>query len=323
MIDVLTPGSGFLLGLLASVSSCLAVVGGLVLSLSAKMAEEGRASRTVFALFHAGRLIGFVVLGGVLGAVGGVLRINDATVIGLNILAGIVMLLLGLSLTGILRGKSLKLPRSIFDRLHALESSRVAPLVLGVATFFFPCGFTQAAQIAALASGSFQAGALLMGAFVLGTLPMLLALSFGTAAIAERFSTRYFFKAAGVVVLGFALYSLWSSMAALGYVGPLKLAPASTAVGEIREGVQYVRITAHNGYTPREVQLKAGVPTMLEMHTSETYDCSAGLRIPALGVRDFLPTTGTRAYDLGTHAAGERIEGSCVMGMYGFTLVFE
>ena len=48
-------GTAFIIGLIASVSSCLAIVGGLVLSLSASSAREGGTWRTQ-ALFHIGRL---------------------------------------------------------------------------------------------------------------------------------------------------------------------------------------------------------------------------------------------------------------------------
>lgn len=62
-----TPITGFLIGLVASVSSCLAVVGGLILSLSAKIAEDDSNNKKPFYLFHVGRLIGFAVLGGEIG----------------------------------------------------------------------------------------------------------------------------------------------------------------------------------------------------------------------------------------------------------------
>jgi uncharacterized protein len=307
------------------VSSCLAVVGGLVLSLSAKIAQEDRANTKVFYLFHAGRLAGFAVLGGALGLVGGALSINPEVVAVLNILAALVMLLLGLNLVGLLKGKTLKMPRRVFNAFTKLEHSTIAPLALGVGTFFFPCGFTQSAQIAALASGSFQSGALLMFAFALGTLPMLLALSFGTAALADTSYSKLLFKVAGIIVLVFGVVSLWASLAVLGYVTPptFPSSSASASRGEIRDGVQYVTVTAKNGYEPRNITLKAGIPTKLIVSTSETYDCSAALQIPALGEKQFLSPTGEQVIDLGVRSPGEEIAGTCVMGMYGFTLKFE
>lgn len=73
-----TPTTAFIIGLIASVSSCLAIVGGLVLSLSAKvMKDDSSSTKKPFVLFHAGRLIGFALLGGVLGLVGKAIGIKD------------------------------------------------------------------------------------------------------------------------------------------------------------------------------------------------------------------------------------------------------
>ena len=50
--------AAFLIGLVASVSSCMAVVGGLTLSVSANFAKEGN-KITPQVLFHVGRLVAF------------------------------------------------------------------------------------------------------------------------------------------------------------------------------------------------------------------------------------------------------------------------
>jgi len=63
-----TPVTSFIIGLIASVSSCLAIVGGLVLSLSAKVSQDNVSDTKTFILFHMGRLISFALLGGVLGS---------------------------------------------------------------------------------------------------------------------------------------------------------------------------------------------------------------------------------------------------------------
>ena len=56
-----TYGTAFVIGLIASVSSCMAVVGGLVLSISATFAKDGDRIRPQL-LFHIGRLISFLFL---------------------------------------------------------------------------------------------------------------------------------------------------------------------------------------------------------------------------------------------------------------------
>ena len=76
-------------------------------------------------------------------------------------------------------------------------------------------------QVAAISSGSFMSGLLLMLAFALGTLPMLLFLSFGSASFAHGKHAPLFFKTAGVVVIGLALFALLAGMASVGIINPL------------------------------------------------------------------------------------------------------
>ncbi|WKZ27095.1 MAG: sulfite exporter TauE/SafE family protein [Candidatus Paceibacterota bacterium] len=217
----ITPTTSFLIGLIASVSSCLAVVGGLVLSLSAKISQDNVSDTKTFTLFHIGRVIGFAMLGGVLGAVGGVLGVNFTVTAILGIVASLVMISLGLNLLGVLSKNKLTLSPGIFSFFKNIEHTTLAPLALGLATFFLPCGFTQAMQISALSSGSFTSGMSIMFMFALGTLPVLALLSFGSASLAHGKYSSLFFKSAGVVVVGLGLLSLLAGLAALGIINPL------------------------------------------------------------------------------------------------------
>lgn len=216
-----TPVTGFIIGLIASVSSCLAVVGGLVLSLSAKISQDDVGDTKTFVLFHAGRLAGFAMLGGALGAIGSAIGINFMLTAILGILASLVMLLLGLNLVGVLAKNKISLPPGLFNFFRRIEHKAFAPLALGFATFFLPCGFTQSMQISALSSGSFLDGLSIMSAFALGTLPMLALLSFGSASFANGKHASLFFKSAGIVVIGLGLFALLSGLAGLGVINPL------------------------------------------------------------------------------------------------------
>jgi len=217
----ITPVTSFVIGLIASVSSCLAIVGGLVLSLSAKISEDNVRDTKTFTLFHAGRLVSFAVLGGVLGAIGSAVGINFTLTAILGILASLVMLLLGLNLVGVFAKSKIALPSGLFNFFRKIEHKTFTPLVVGFATFFLPCGFTQSMQVSALSSGSFMSGFLIMFAFALGTLPMLALLSFGSASFAHGKYAPLFFKSAGIVVIGLGLFALFSGMAGLGIISPL------------------------------------------------------------------------------------------------------
>ena len=76
-------------------------------------------------------------------------------------------------------------------------------------------------QIAAVGSGSFISGMLIMFAFALGTLPMLALLSFGSASFAHGRHAPLFFKSAGVVVVGLGIFALLAGLAGLGVIYPL------------------------------------------------------------------------------------------------------
>ncbi len=89
---------------------------------------------------------------------------------------------------------------------------------------------------------------------------------------------------------------------------------------EIRDGVQYVTVTAKGGYSPRVMQIKGGLPTKLVIKTDGTYDCSASLLVRSVGFQKILQPTGEEVIDLGTPKLGEKVQGVCGMGMYNFQI---
>src|SRR3990167_3380435 len=202
-------GTAFVLGLIASVSTCLAVVGGLVLSLSAISAKEGGTWRTQ-TLFHVGRLSGFFVLGGAVGVVGNSLHLGLTANIVLGIIVALVMLILGIDLLDVFHfAKRLQLTMPKWLSKHVVRGAKhdhfLAPVLVGIGTFFLPCGFTQSMQLYALTTGNFMQGALTMFVFALGTLPVLALLSFGSLNIAHKPWKGVFFKTAGIIVIALAL----------------------------------------------------------------------------------------------------------------------
>ncbi len=218
-------GTALVIGLVASVSTCLAVVGGLVLSVSAAYAKTGDRLRPQLA-FHAARLAGFFILGGVLGLAGKSLQLG---LIGNIILTGVialVMFILGVNLLDIFHGSGkfqLRLPKVFSDRIHRLKNSThvAMPVVLGAATFFLPCGFTQSMQAYALTTGSFTTGGLTMLVFALGTLPMLALLSFSSFSINNKPWRGVFFKTAGLIVIALAVINLLGALAVAGIIDPV------------------------------------------------------------------------------------------------------
>lgn len=217
----ITPATSFIIGLIASVSSCLAIVGGLVLSLSAKVSQDNVNDTKTFFIFHVGRIASFAILGGLLGVIGNAIGINLTFTAILGFLASLVMLFLGLNLVGVFTKNKIALPSGLFNFFKRIEHKTFTPLILGFATFFLPCGFTQSMQVSALSSGSFVSGLLIMTSFALGTFPMLFFLSFGSASFARSKYAPLFFKSAGIVVIGLGLFALIAGLVGLGIINPI------------------------------------------------------------------------------------------------------
>lgn len=217
--------TAFLIGLIASVSTCMAVVGGLVLSMSANFAKSGATTRPQL-YFHVSRIVSFFILGGVIGALGATFQLGSTGTLVLGIIVGLVLLILGINLLDVFpkaRALQLTLPGSLGRRITSLKQANrsITPVLLGALTFFLPCGFTQSMQLYALSTGSFATGALTMFFFALGTFPVLALLSFSSLRLSEKSWSGIFFKAAGLIVIFFALANILGSLAGFGIIPPI------------------------------------------------------------------------------------------------------
>lgn len=218
-------GTAFLIGVIASVSTCMAVVGGLILSMSASFAKAGDAVKPQI-LFHIGRIVSFFILGGVIGVIGSAFALTQTSTFILSLIIGLVMLVLGLNLLEVFHfTKKLQPAMPKFISKHVVGISkfnhRFTPVLVGIATFFLPCGFTQSMQIYTLSTGNFISGGLTMLAFSLGTLPVLALISFSSFNIKNSSKAGVFFKTAGLIVILFALFNLISSFVAIGLIKPI------------------------------------------------------------------------------------------------------
>lgn len=220
-----TYGTAFVVGIIASLSTCMAVVGGLVLSMSATFAREGDKVRPQV-LFHVGRIASFFILGGVVGVLGAVFSLGVTGTFVLSLTIGFVMLILGINLLDIFHfTKRLQPSMPKFLARHALGVTKLnhtlTPALIGIVTFFLPCGFTQSMQVFTLSTGSFMRGGFTMLAFALGTLPVLALISFSSFSIQNSSKSGIFFKSAGLIVILFALFNLINSFVAMGIIPPV------------------------------------------------------------------------------------------------------
>lgn len=220
-----TYGTAFVVGIIASLSTCMAVVGGLVLSMSATFAKEGDKVKPQL-LFHMGRIVSFFILGGVIGAIGSAFTLNTSGTFILGMIIAIVMLILGINLLDVFPwAKKLQPSMPKFLSKHTLGVSKfnhtLTPVLVGIVTFFLPCGFTQSMQLYTLSTGSFLNGGLTMLAFALGTLPILAIISFSSFSIQKSSKAGIFFKTAGLIVIFFALFNFINSLVVVGAIPPI------------------------------------------------------------------------------------------------------
>jgi len=284
-------------GLLAGMSSCAALVGGIVLSMSKQWnslySENQTASKKLqpHIMFNLGRLVSYAILGGVLGAIGSRLQISAQFTGYLVVAVSLLMVALGLQMLGVKAfrkfqmGYPLGLPKSA-TRYIANENNfqaKYAPFIMGALTFFLPCGFTITAQSLALLSGNVVQGSLIMGAFALGTMPVLFFIGLSSVKfyskpnLAERFS-----KVAGFLVLFFALFNISNQATVLGFTGfnlnktPISISQDGLAL--IVEGVQVIKMTASGSKdSPNYFKVRVGVPVRWEITGSNSLGCNGAI----------------------------------------------
>lgn len=325
--------SALTIGLIASISSCMVVVGGLVLSMSATFTKGGDTIRPQI-LFHIGRLLSFFILGGIVGLIGANFQLGNSGTFIIGVFVSLVMIILGINLLDIFPWASkiqITLPGNIREKILNFKNlnHKFTPFIVGMLTFFLPCGFTQSMQIYTLSTGSFWTGAFTMFCFALGTLPVLALLSFGSLSIYKKAWSLYFFKLAGIIVILFGLYNLNNSFSLIGinFTDFFKREVSvekniSTPNVYIKEGIQIIELKAKGGYGPAISVAQANIPTIIKFDTNNTFDCSLSVRIPSENINKFLPQTGSTDINIGTQPAGT-FRGSCGMGMYPFEVEFK
>lgn len=337
-------------GLLAGISSCAALVGGIVLSMSKQWnslyAENQPTGKKLqpHMMFNAGRVISYAVLGGILGLIGNRLQISLQFTAFLIVAISLLMIALGLQMLGIKAFRKFQLsppksvtryianennflgkdltPNKINKRNEEILSENleaqgglsridkptsnykfkakisncsvnsysvsglIMPFIMGALTFFLPCGFTVTAQGLALLSGNAWQGALIMGAFALGTVPMLLFIGLSSVKFsAKPHLTERFTKVAGFLVLFFALFNISNQMTVLGFTGinlsqntPQVVDNNQNGLPPIVNGQQVIKMTASgSGDSPNYFKVKAGIPVRWEITASNSLGCNGAI----------------------------------------------
>ncbi len=309
-----------LVGLVAGVSTCMAMIGGLVLALSARHSETHPEASKIqkfrpHIFFNLGRIIGYAFFGGLIGLLGTSIKPSSTTLGIITIIIALVMIFLGLKLIEIfprLKNKSITLPTSIakifgLDK-NIKEYNHFAATMTGALTFFVPCGFTQAMQIYAVSSGSFLNGALIMGLFALGTAPGLLGVA-GLSSFFKGSRARIFFMIAGIAVILFGFFNLSNAKLLLSKEN------ANTPTVSKDNAVQEIRMTqSGRGYNPSKFTIQKGKKVRWIINSTSPYSCASSIIVPKYGIERDLKS-GENIIEFTPRESGT-IPFSCSMGMY-------
>lgn len=296
--DAASLGAVFTVGLVAASSTCLAVVGGLLLAIAAKWTESHQGANRWYRFqpllsFNAGRLAGYFLLGGLVGLLGSAITLSTKATGMLTVAVAAVMIVLGLNILRIVpkRYCTIPLPKALSRRIHELSGSEhpLAPAFLGALTFFLPCGFTQSMQLLALGSESFIQGGIIMLVFALGTLPALLGLS-AVSSLVEGRTARWFLTFSGALVLMLGIWNIQNGLLLTGIdlAGPLRhQRPAVAAVNDPNvsidaQGRQIVTMTVSNaGYSPDSFTIQPGLQTWIYAYAPQSVGgCASMLTDP-------------------------------------------
>ncbi len=328
----------FFLGLVAGISSCAALVGGLVLSMSKQWLSLYSYNQSTLEklqphfMFNVGRIVSFGLLGAVLGAIGSKLQFSLTFSSLLIIAVSLLMILLSLQMLEI-RGFQkfhLALPKFI-TRYIADENNfkgRYMPFLMGALTFFLPCGFTFTSQGLALLSGSPIQGGLIMTFFALGTAPSLLLIGFSAIKFSSRPHLAYqFSKVAGILILFFALFNINNQLNVLGYPSLSNFTFKSPSIAQnqtlkdkdlapIVNNKQILKMNASSaGYWPNYFKVRTGIPVRWEITDQGTSGCTNAIIARGLFEGEIPLTPGKTSIKEFTPTKAGKYKFSCWMGM--------
>ncbi len=312
------------MGLVAGFSTCMAMLGGIVLGVSGRFAQRHPDARrwALFApnlAFHGGRIVGFGLFGGILARIGATVLPGDRTMAVASIVVGVVTLLVGLRILGVsprIARWTPTLPRV----LQARGSTRVelgpfsAAVLAGGASFFLPCGFTLAVQLAATRSARFDVGALSMAAFAIGTTPGLLGLA-SLGALARGRAARLVFSTIGVAVVAFGFQGVQSNARVLAELAVRARAQPVASVGWVGRGPVHTiaTVVTADGYRPMSASVAVGERVRWVITTPFAVHCANALRVPALALARQL-RVGENVIEFTPLRSG-RLEFRCAMAM--------
>lgn len=211
--------SAFMIGFLGS-THCVGMCGGITAALDFALPMDASTSRKWFyrVLYSLGRLLSYTIAGMLVGTLGAgtYATLGDISSQWMRIVAGVFMILLGISLTGWLNllkpiesagARVWKLLSPLQKRLFPINHPGKA-LAMGALWGWLPCGLVYSTLVWSLASAAPLQGGLVMLAFGAGTLPAVLLMGHMAQWVKKASQSSWLRSLAGVLIIGFGLWTI-------------------------------------------------------------------------------------------------------------------
>lgn len=216
-IDIL---SIITIAFLGSFGHCIGMCGGIVIAYSStKIGQDWNKLQqsTAHILYSFGRILTYACLGAIFGYIGGVATFSNTANGVLWIVAGIAMILTGLSLLGKVKFLTLiehSVSKSTWyqNNFKALLKNQTffSFFLLGMLNGLLPCGFVYFFAITAASTADPFYGALVMSIFGLSTIPALFSLGFFVGLFKQSGLRNVMIKLAAISVLIYGGYTLYN-----------------------------------------------------------------------------------------------------------------
>jgi len=204
---------------LGSFGHCVGMCGGIVLAYtSTKVDESFSKTKQTFAhlAYSFGRITTYTIMGAMFGFLGSVVTFNHIANGVLLLIAGVFMLLAGLSILGKVKflnlleystTKSSWYQRAFKRLIHS--KSLLSFYSLGLLNGLLPCGFVYFFAVTAASSASVFWGAVVMFIFGVSTIPALFSLGFFAGLFSKTSFRDIMIKLASFAVIGYGVLTIY------------------------------------------------------------------------------------------------------------------
>ncbi len=207
--------------LLGSVGHCIGMCGGFIVSYTAAKIkkETTKLHQAIYhSLYNLGRVSSYVLLGALFGYFGSLWDINPLVRSIMFAIAGILMILMGISFAGKLKFlTSIEIPLAKFEWFKKIFVSQLASTrassfyTLGLLNGLFPCGLVYTMLVTAATTQSALLGATVMFIFGIFTTPVLFSFAFIAGVLSQSRWRNLMIQLAAIVVIIFGAWTLYKA----------------------------------------------------------------------------------------------------------------